>query len=166
MQVARHTRPEGLFKVCGLQWFFCQRPLPCTPRAKTGLPPFTVHTDGVSSIRSLACRAESTTSPILRSKCHDRYSNSHYTDQTPELESSALNRSVINFHLQWQNSLVQRLCLWKRDAPPPSYKEMILYKIKEIFELGCFPEKGGAYGFIWCKCNKRWRGCCLNTSAE
>ena len=41
MLVARHTRPEGHFKVWTTVIFF-QRPLPPTPtpRAGTGLPPF------------------------------------------------------------------------------------------------------------------------------
>ena len=52
----------------------------------------------VSSIRSLAGRAESTTSPISRSKCHDRDSNPHSADQTPEIESGALNRSAMICH--------------------------------------------------------------------
>ena len=37
MHVARHTRPEGHFKVWATIIFF-QRPLPPTPRAETGLP--------------------------------------------------------------------------------------------------------------------------------
>ena len=37
MQLARHTRPEGHFKVWATI-IFCQRPLPPTPRAETGLP--------------------------------------------------------------------------------------------------------------------------------
>ena len=36
-QVARHTRPEGHFKVWAAI-IFVQRPLPPTPRAETGLP--------------------------------------------------------------------------------------------------------------------------------
>ena len=43
MQVARHTRAEGHFKVWATIIF--KRPLPPTPRAETGLPPFKVHTD-------------------------------------------------------------------------------------------------------------------------
>ena len=50
----------------------------------------------VSSIRSLAGRTESTTSPILRSKCHERDSNQHSADQTPEIKSCVLNRSAIS----------------------------------------------------------------------
>ena len=42
MQVARHTRPEGHFKVWAIIILF-QRPLPPTPRAETGFTPFTVH---------------------------------------------------------------------------------------------------------------------------
>ena len=37
-------------------------------------------------------RAESTTSPTLCSKCHDRDSNPDSADRTPEFESGALNR--------------------------------------------------------------------------
>ena len=43
MQFARHTRPEGYFKVWATI-IFVQRRLPPTPRAETGTP-FTVHTD-------------------------------------------------------------------------------------------------------------------------
>ena len=42
MQLARHTRLEGYFKVWATI-YFCQGPLPPTPRAETGLPPFAVH---------------------------------------------------------------------------------------------------------------------------
>ena len=59
----------------------------------TGLPP--LQSIRISSVRSLAGRAESTTSPILRGKCHDRDSNPHSTDQPPKLESGALNLSAM-----------------------------------------------------------------------
>ena len=77
--------------------FFLQRPLPLTPRAETVLP--LLHSiqmyAWVSPVRSLAGRAESTTSPILCSKCHDRDSNLHSAGQTPELESNGLNTSYV-----------------------------------------------------------------------
>ena len=37
MQIARHTKPEGHFKVWATI-IFVQRPLPPIPRAETGLP--------------------------------------------------------------------------------------------------------------------------------
>ena len=69
-------KAEGHFKVWATIVFF-QRPLPPTPRAETGLPLLqSIQMQAwVSSIRSLAGRAESTTSPILCSKCHDRDPN-------------------------------------------------------------------------------------------
>ena len=89
-------KAEGHFKVWATIIFF-QRPLLPTPRAETGLPlSQSIRMQAwVSSIRSLAGRAESTTSPILCSKCHDRYPNPHPADQTPVLESGTLNRSAM-----------------------------------------------------------------------
>ena len=44
MQVARHTRPEGHFKLWATI-VFVQRPLSPTSRAETRLPLLTVHRD-------------------------------------------------------------------------------------------------------------------------
>ena len=88
MQVARHIMPEGHLEVWATI-IFVLGPL----RAETGLPPLqSIWMQAwLSSIRSLAGRAESTTSQILHSKCHDPNLNPHSADQMPEFESGAHN---------------------------------------------------------------------------
>ena len=109
MQVARHTRPEGHFKVWATIIFF-QTTLPPTPSAETGLPlSQSIRMKAwLSSIRSLAGRAESTTSPILSSKCHNWDPNPHPADQTPQLESDALNRLAMTRHANCLNFATKR----------------------------------------------------------
>ena len=85
MQVARHTRPEGHFKVWATIVFsrgLCYLLL----GLKQGYPFYSLYRCRLGYHQSEA-RAESTTSPILYSKCHDGDSNPHSADQTPELES-------------------------------------------------------------------------------
>ena len=108
MQVARHTRPEGHFKVWATIIYFPRGRCHLLLGLKQGYPFYSPY-GWVSSVRSLLGRTESTTSPILQSKCHDRDSNPHSADQTPELESGALNRSAMTRHkggVKLQNTLV------------------------------------------------------------
>ena len=85
---ARHTRPEGHFVWATVT--FVQRPLPPTPRAETGLPLL----QSIQICRLVYHQSEAwpveqkALPPQFYSKCHDRDSNPHSADQTPELNRS------------------------------------------------------------------------------
>ena len=59
---------------------------------KQGYPLYSQYGCRLGYHQSETWLVESTTSPTLRSKCHDRDLNLHSADRTPELESGALNR--------------------------------------------------------------------------
>ena len=84
---------------CGLQLFFFRGHCHLLLGLKQGYPfdifPYECRLGYHQFEACRAGRAESTTSPILCSKCHNRDSNQHPADQTPVLESGALNRSAM-----------------------------------------------------------------------